>query len=97
MARDDKKDKPKEEPIRATRLEIDPSGKDGKYSFDIQVISNKGLGLKSKIRITEGEANKIIIETDEQGFITNFTAQNFTEEKMVDRLRYAIEQTLNVG
>ena len=88
MAKDDGKKKEEEkkepekkpEPPKPVKLDVSSFGKNGKYTFDIQVISNKGSGLKANIRIIEGNSIRITKPTDDQGFL-EYPAAEFTEEE----------------
>jgi len=90
---DDKKDKKKDsngeekkqqkapEPPRPARLEIDVVGENGQYSFGIQVISDKGIGIKSRVRVLEGDKISSTKETDADGFLDHAATQFSDEER----------------
>jgi len=59
-------------------LDVTSSGEDGKYTFDIQVISDKGTGIQAQIRIVEGGSIRKILPTNEHGFL-EYAATPFTE------------------
>jgi len=54
-------------------------GENGEYNFSIQVLSNLGRGIKSRVKIIEGKNKQSTQETDENGFIDSFQAQPFND------------------
>ena len=79
----DKKEKPetkKEEPKappappRPVLIQVTSHGENGKYSFDVQVMSDQGRGIKARVRIFEGVKAMPVKETDEDGFLEHKAA-----------------------
>lgn len=67
-------------PPRPVRLDITSSGENGQYTFDIQVMSDRGCGIKANIRIIEGDRIRTTKETADNGFL-EYPAALFKEEE----------------
>ena len=79
---------PKESKLEsALRVEVDWTGKEGKYFFDIQVISNFDRGYKCRVKIVEGHGFSKTEETDKDGFIDYYKAQEFTKKRRTFKFR----------
>lgn len=68
-------------PPRPVRLDVTSSGKNGQYTFDVQVMSDKGRGIKARVLIVEGTHVRNVKDTDEDGFLENYQAQPFKDEE----------------
>lgn len=63
------------------KLNVTSAGKNGQYTFDIQVISSQGRGIKSNIRIIEGDNRARTTKiTNDDGFLEH-RATPFKEEE----------------
>ena len=68
-------------PPRPMWLQVTSHGENGQYSFDVQVTSDQGRGIKSKVRIFEGVKAMPVKETDEDGFLEHNAAAFSDEEQ----------------
>ena len=67
-------------PPRPNKLLVTSSGKNGQYTFDLQVISDQGQGIKARILAIEGDHSRVGVETDDDGYAEHQAAP-FTDEE----------------